>query len=883
MRILLKMEDRGGFAARFTLLLGVALSLALLLGASAASADQHDGDATELTGAEEDQDTADADADGDASDETAEETPDEEKTEEEQAQERVEDEQVLSEQEAIEEPTRKTPGAETIIVTSQKREADVQTVPISVTALTESFIEDSGMTQFDQIELYAPNVKIDTAESSRNTTIRIRGIGSVGFNAGIDPAVGIFVDGVYLSRPGQSVGDIFDVQRIEVLRGPQGTLFGKNTAAGAISLVTNDPVFQYDARFESSFGNKDLKRFQGWVNVPIIDDRVATRLAAFRTTRDGLDRNVAQGTKTNDQDKWGLRSKTLFDLTPLVDSWADNFDFLVGGDYSKEDAECCTADIITYGGFDTLAGQIAEGVGDAFGVEIDPIETKGGFPELAAQSNMRLLDKNTFDREVNFDAPLKNEITNYGVFFDGNLEVGEYAIKSLTAYRVFESDNKFDGDFQYYDGVTSKTDADLKQVSSELRLVSPASDVFDFVAGVYFHYQNQRTKNTLDIEDGMVEFLGEQTSGGLINPIPFGSTSLNRNRHKTYSAAAYGQANYHITDAISLTGGLRVTWERKTRDGYYVATVIENPLDPDAPLENSVFGTDQFLNQSREATDVSGTLIARWFPIEDLMLYTSYARGFKSGGFNQDRVPPPLKSEFDDETSNNFEVGFKSTWFDRLITLNSTFFYTIYDDFQAFSFDGTSFAVNNAGQLDSYGVEADAMLFPPWIPGLMLQTAFGYNNAEYDKFKKAACTDAQRVGVDPGCVDQVQDLSGRRLNNAPKYSVSSFAQYELPLPFFDLQTFVRGEYSYTSKYNMEQDLDKRLWQDEYHLVNLRAGLRAEDRLWELTFWVENLTKEDYNVVGFDIPLLSGLGGINGSPRFYGLTVRLQLEPLLARL
>jgi len=897
---------KGGW--RLSVALGIVLAVALLAVGAAADADSNEADATEaeLTGAAEDQDTGDeilepeapVGEEDTAGDDAAAKAA-QEKIEEEHAEERIEDSQVLSEEEADETPARKTPGAETIIVTSQKREADVQTVPISVTALTESFIDDSGLTQFDQIELYAPNVQIDTAESSRNTTIRIRGIGSIGFNAGIDPAVGIFVDGVYLSRPGQSIGDIFDVQRIEVLRGPQGTLFGKNTAAGAISLVTNDPVFDYDARFESSFGNKDLKRFQGWVNVPILEERVATRLAAFRATRDGLDRNVADGTKTNDKDKWGLRSKTLFDMTPLVDSWAENFDVIVGGDYSKQDEKCCTADILTYGGFDTLSGQILEG---AFGA--DPILWKGGFPQLAWQSGMPLLDKNPFDREVNFDAPLKNEIQNYGVFVDANLEVGDYALKSLTAYRVFESDNKFDGDFQYYNAVTSKTDADLKQISSELRLVSPASDVFDFVAGAYFHYQNQRTKNTLTLEDGYIEFLGYEFTdffcftvpficntanppirpiANPIYPIPFGSFSTNRNRHKTYSVAGYGQANYHLTDDISFTGGIRVTWERKTRDGYYIATVIENPLDPDAPLENSVFGSDQFLNQSREKTDVSGTVIARWFPMEDLMLYTSYARGFKSGGFNQDRVPPPLKSEFDDETSNNFEVGFRSTWFDRQVTLNATFFYTIYDDFQAFSFDGSSFAVNNAGRLDSYGVEADAVIFPPWIPGLMLQTAFGYDNAEYDKFKNAACTDAQRVGVDPGCVDQVQDLGGRRLNNAPKYSVSSVAQYELPLPFFDLEWFVRGEYSYTSKYNLEQDLDKRLWQEGYHLVNFRSGLRAMDRLWELTFWVENAFKEDYNVVGFDIPLLSGLGGINGSPRLYGLTLRLMLQPLLARL
>jgi iron complex outermembrane receptor protein len=354
---------------------------------------------------------------------------------------------------------------------------------------------------------------------------------------------------------------------------------------------------------------------------------------------------------------------------------------------------------------------------------------------------------------------------------------------------------------------------------------------------------------------------------------------MSRNRHKTYSAAAYGQANYHLTDQISFTGGLRVTWERKTRDGSYIATVITNPLNG-MTLENSVFGTDQYLNQSREKTDVSGTVIARYFPVEDLMIYASFARGFKSGGFNQDRVPPPLKSEFDDENSNNWEIGFKSTWFDRLVTLNATFFYTIYDDFQAFSFDGTSFAVNNAGRLDSYGVEAETVLLPPWIPGLVLQTAFGYDNAEYDKFKNAACTDAQRVGVEPGCVDMVQNLSGRRLDNAPKFTVSAFANYEVPLPFFDIQWFFRAEYAYASKYNLAQDLDKRLWQDEYHLAAFRSGLRAEDHLWELTFWVENAFKEDYNVVGFDIPLLSGLGGINGNPRLYGATLRLRLGQLL---
>jgi iron complex outermembrane receptor protein len=258
------------------------------------------------------------------------------------------------------------------------------------------------------------------------------------------------------------------------------------------------------------------------------------------------------------------------------------------------------------------------------------------------------------------------------------------------------------------------------------------------------------------------------------------------------------------------------------------------------------------------------------------MLYASYARGFKSGGFNADRVtvPPVLPDlcEFDDEQSDSFEGGFKSRWWDGLFTLNATFFYTFYKDFQAFSFDGTSFLVTNADDLRSYGVEAETILAP--LEGLVLGSNMGFNIAEFEDFDNALCTDAQSAAAaGTACT---QDLSGERLDNAPRWSFSTFGMLERPLPALpglDLDWFARVDWAYTSRVNLAQDLDSRLWQDGYHLLGLRGGIRTADRRLEFSLWMKNALDEEYNVIAFDVPVIGGLGGINGAPRTFGAMVR----------
>jgi iron complex outermembrane receptor protein len=245
------------------------------------------------------------------------------------------------EAEAEREEARK--GLEEIVVTATKRAEVSQDVPISLTALSGRTLKDAGLTEFSQLNRFVPNLRIAPATDTRSTSIRIRGIGSVGTNAGIDPSVGVFIDGVYQGRAGMSVGDLLDIERIEVLRGPQGTLFGKNTAAGAISIVTKRPIYEWETFLEAVVGNYNNLEFRGSLNIPIVEERVAARIAGYKVSRDGYDTNLYNGEKVNNNRKYGVRGKFVFDID---EEWS----LLISGDFSEQNDTNFVADIISYEG-----------------------------------------------------------------------------------------------------------------------------------------------------------------------------------------------------------------------------------------------------------------------------------------------------------------------------------------------------------------------------------------------------------------------------------------------------------------------------------------------------------------------------------------------------
>jgi iron complex outermembrane receptor protein len=800
---------------------------------------------------------------------------------------------------------------EDLYVTATKRAESVQDVPISMAALSATFLDDAGITGFGQIAEYVPNLTINPVTDTRGTVIRIRGIGSVGTNAGIDPSVGVFIDGVYQGRAGMSVGDLLDVERVEVLRGPQGTLYGKNTAAGLINVISKRPTYDYEATLESLFGNYNNYEGRGSINIPIVDEHIATRLSAYGVTRDGFDKRLNVGGRTtlpsgmhdyanddpyvfrdgrvNNANKWGFKSRTVFDIT-------DSLSFLLTGDYSYENTKCCIADIITYEGYPTLISSLT------FQALEEPVNPS--VPALGG-TGIPLAVADPFDRLVTADAEPKNKVKIGGIALDGTYEfpemplIGGSTLNFIGSWRTYSSDSQFDGDFSYYDAVIAWTQVELDQYSAELRFASPGGELIDYQVGFYFFHSDM---HTLDRNGFQSDFVLRFPAA------PANTQNIGDNVHKTYSYAGFAQATITPIEQISATGGVRVSYEEKTRVGsqfsnFPACDPAQNPRFPRGCLDTPpIIGPPSYADQERAITNVSGMATLRYFPTEDVMLYGSFATGFKSGGFNQLRTKVGVPGEFEDEESMNVEGGVKTSFFDRMITFNATGFYTEYDEFQAQTFDGSSINVINAGQLTSWGIEADLVVVP--LPNLIIGSSVGFNIAKYTSFDLGEATSEQKwfgtvnpnVPVPPGTepvgnpllcnsdlanlpafVDPsacVQDLAGKRLDSAPDWSLSMFAQYDYLLPWFPIELFLRAEYALTTTRYLATDLDRNLKQNTSHVVNLRAGFRSESKLWEITGWVRNLTDEGYNVVGFDVPTINGYAGVNAPPRQYGITLRL---------
>lgn len=742
----------------------------------------------------------------------------------------------------------KPTAVDEVVVTAQKRAQDVQDVPISITAITDDFLEDSGATSLLEIGRFAPNVSLNQLTDSRSTAIRIRGIGSDGTNAGIDPAVGVFVDGIYQGRTGLAASlDLADIERIEVLRGPQGTLYGKNTAAGAISIVSKRPQLgEWTALLENTYGSYEDIQVRGTVNVPVVSDRIATRLTGYWLQRDGFDTNRFDGGDRNDADRNGVRSRTLFQLS-------DDLELLVWGDYGTEQTNCCVSDISRYTG---------------------PPSLDVRFSDLAASTGRPLPHLDQFDRLVDANEPSSNDTQVYGAATELNWTVRDHVVTSLNGYRHFTSDSLLDGDFSSYDAVIQRTDEEFEQWSSELRLTSPSGERLEYVLGLYFYYQKDDTEGQTGIGPEwldasalgpIIRFQGGADANGDVS-------NFDTNTHETESYAAFSQTTYSLLDSVSLTAGLRATYESKSRVGSQLAGFTAVDAGP--------FGPDLYADEGFSVFNLSPMGAVRWFPTPDTMAFASVARGFKSGGFNQLRTAGGMNTEFDDESATDFEVGVRSTWLDRMITLNATAFYTLYDDFQAQAFDGSSFSVTNAGSLRSWGAEVDGLVAPH--PSVFLGFGVGYNPTEYESFDASPCTADQNWAINKDTPllrsPCTQDLDGRPLDNAPEWSVSLFASYERnvgTLPGFEwpLVGFLWGDWSYRSRTFLQQDLDPNLEQSGYGVLNLRTGVKTEDGHWELVFGVQNVTDEEYNVAGFDVPIVSGFAVINGPPRTFLGTIR----------
>jgi iron complex outermembrane receptor protein len=761
---------------------------------------------------------------------------------------------------------------EETLVTANRRVENLQEVPMSVSAFTDEFFKDTGVTSLAGLEQYTPSLKITTGTDSRSTSIRIRGIGSVGTNIGIDPSVGVFIDGVYQGRAGMSISDLVDIERVEVLRGPQGTLYGKNTAAGAISIMTKKPSEEFESEVRLTYNTDNRAEVHAMANIPLGTPGLAMRLTGFGVNGDHLYDNTFTGESVNDANKWGVKSRFLVD-TDATSVDGGFGEFLLTLDYTKEDTDCCALATIDYEGFSTLnapqlntpSAQLQQLLGlNAAG---KPILEYIAFEDSAGYSPPKA---DPFGDDYWLDGEVRNEVEVGGVALEWNLDLAnDDSITFINAWRHYESDSAYDGDFTAYDAVLGDTDINLDQYSSELRLTSPGGDVLDYQGGLYAYYSETDSVGRVSMSKALVDNI---PLIGLV--FPEGTENTDNNDYTTTSFAAFGQLTWNYSDSISATLGLRYTYEEKDREGSQLTTPV-SPIDIPP-----IAGPDIYYDESRSDSNVSPSLNVRYFVTPDIMTYVSVSQGFKSGGFNQRREAEGSNGEFDEETATNYELGWKTSWQDRRLQFNGTLYYVDYDDFQSQAFDGSTIKVTNAGSMESYGAELELVFIP--AADLMAGVAAGYNHAEYQDFDNGQCTvnqtfekyyieeDAQ-FGA-PGLFSTCsQDLEGEDLDNAPTWTVSSYLQYTYSLSD-NLLGIVRAEHNYIDSFYLDQDLDPTLENDAVNLVNLRFTLTNIENTWEAALWGQNMLDEDYYAFGIDIPVLGGFAGVVAPDAVYGITV-----------
>ena len=745
-----------------------------------------------------------------------------------------------------------SPDGGDIIVTARRRNENAQDVPIALNVLGGKRLESTNVFTLDQAKQQIPSLQI-FAINPRNTNINIRNLGS---NAsvssdGLDSGVGVYVDDVYYARPGQSVFDLVDIDRIEVLKGPQGTLFGRNTTAGAVSITTRAPSFTPEATAEVSVGNYKYVQARAAASVPIIDDKVAIRLTASNTYREGTVHNVRTGGKLLDLNSQTIRGQIL--VKP-----SETFTLRIIADYSKRAEDCCLS--LPAGVVTTLPS----------GTQI-----ANNFYERAARLSYTLPALNAFDRVTDINAPSYYTVKQKGISANAQWAIGGVSLTSITAYRTWDWEPHNDSDAT---GLAvfnlSQTTTHQKQFSQELRLASNGARTIDWVAGLYYFHQSLPTQ-------ALTEFGGDAAGFALPPTVPaaIGNVALNGfkfvgdSRAKTDSYAAFGQANWHLSDRLTLTGGLRFTHEKKSggfdqrqTGGTDLSTLPAAIAGAASAIRNN-FGSVRSYTARTTNDSLSGQATLAYKLSPNVLTYATYARGNKSGGLNIANLPSGVDPVVGPEKVDHYEIGVKTTPSPG-ITLNGAAFWTEIRDFQStFSDAARSLTyLTNAAKVRSRGAEIDLQADP--FKGVWFYASATYADTVYLSYRNAPCP----FGI-PGLNGTATcDLSGQSLPNAPRWALA--AGGEVARPLAGKEVYVGADWSYRSSFNSAADNSPFGTINAYSLVNARAGIRLPGGQWDLYGWARNLLNKDYYTRLGLAPFNTGLLVASvGEPRTYGVTGR----------
>jgi iron complex outermembrane receptor protein len=742
-----------------------------------------------------------------------------------------------------------------VVVTARRRTETLQTVPIAATVVGADALERQGVNNIQQLTQLAPSAQV-LSPNGRNTAITIRGLGaSYGLaNDGLEQGVGVYVDQVYNSRPATATFDFVDIDRVEVLRGPQGTLFGKNTTAGALNITTRDPTFDPEGQFEFSVGNYNFLQAKSSISGALVSDKLAGRLSVVGSRRDGLIENTTVKRRQNETQSIAVRGSLLFKPN-------DKLKARLYFDYAHQEPECCTQLFLTAA------------------PTLKPLNQQ--YAALIAGRGYAPPSRNIYDRLADVDGRIQAMQTQQGVSAIIDYDFGKVTLTSVSAAREWVWRPANDRDYTALDIVRQSANPSKQvQYSQELRLSSNGSNTIDWVAGLYYYDQNITTTGVTEYgrDASYWLFPAANVTSGLLD----GYTIFNNSSIDTASAAAFGQLTWNVTDRFKITPGLRYTHEKK--DAFYEATTAGGVQTTDAALITRRLGISrpQFYTANTSEGAVSGLISLGYKFTTDLNGYANYSRGEKSGGINMAGLPndaagnPLLTTAVvKPEKVQTYEIGLKSQWFDRRLTANIAAFYTSVGDFQANVIDSGPGALRgylaNAERVKVKGVEIDAAA--RIIGGLSVYSALSWTDGEYTSFKNGPCP-IEAIGTATASCN----LSGRELPGVSRWAASAGAEYrrEATLGALRGDAYVSLDASYRSRYYADAATSRYSRLPEQLTFNLRAGLRT-DKNWDLSFWVKNLFNEKYVQ---NITIQTGNSGLivgtPGDQRTVGATLRAKL-------
>ena len=706
-------------------------------------------------------------------------------------------------------------GLQTITVNARRRDEDPQQVPVPMTVLDGATLENQRVYKLQDLQQLLPSTSVSLAQP-RQASISVRGIGANSGNSdGIDGSVGIYLDNVYLGRASMAVTDLLDIDQVELLRGPQGTLFGKNTTAGVLNINTRQPSFDPEHSVESSLGSNGYYQSKATLSGPI-SDTWAGRLTVSQTHRDGNVDNLANGEKLNGGTRRGIRGQLLYKPD-------ERFSLRLIGDYSEENSS------------------------NGVPVLYSPGPTVNGVNKFLAL-NARLGNRPVTDPglyQVNFNADQHLSVRQGGASAEANWKLDSgFKLTSITAWRFW--------DYQPDNGgatpvlVNYGTQVNDSQFSQEIRLASPIGGAVDYVVGAY--YFNQRLSNNSVLNYGPRADLGLLGANyGVLN----NATAVSPGQADTDSYALFSQGTWHVNQRFDVTAGVRGTYEEKRGWARRYAPLNANPGG--APFWNTL-GLNAYDSGNLKTGNFSpAALLNLGYRIDENVLgYVTLSHGEKSGGLSIVGVSnaPTLGSDsllVGPERANAAELGLKSSLFDKRLQINANLFWTGIDNYQASALLPSPSGVSlptlvNVGKVRSRGAELDVQARP--LKGLALGFNTSFTDATYLSYDKAPCPAevANLAGAPSSC-----SLSGARVAGVPRWIANLWAQYQRHIGD-NVDHYLSGNYAWRSSARGAADNSIYSEIPAYGLVNLATGLRiyqGDGKSWELSLWARNVFDKRY--------------------------------------